>query len=85
MITDISLAHRRTLHQIHMRDFLRLAAGDVKSRIDHPNLRTVSMTDDNLMPLSDETDQRGTSLPDFFPLFGRIVSQRIASQRNYDP
>ena len=57
----------------------------VERELDHAHLRAVAVADDDLVPLTDEADERGASSLDLFLLLGGVVAEGVAAERDDDP
>lgn len=85
MIADIALTHGRALRQRHGRDGGVRFRGGVERRLDHADLRTVAVADDDLVSLMDEPDERRAGGGHTRALLGGRISERVAAECNDDP
>lgn len=85
MIADIALTHGRALRQRHGRDGGVRFRGGIERRLDHADLRTVAVADDDLVSLMDEPDERRAGGGHTRALLGRRIAERVAAERNDDP
>ena len=85
MIADIALTHGRALRQRHGRDGGVRFRGGVERRLDHADLRTVAVADDDLVSLMDEPDKRRAGGGHPRALLGGRIAERVAAECNDDP
>lgn len=85
MVADIALTHGRALRQRHGRDGGVRFRGGVERRLDHADLRTVAVADDDLVSLMDEPDERRAGGGHTRALLGGRIAERVAAERNDDP
>lgn len=85
MIADIALTHGRALRQRHGRDGGVRFRGGVERRLDHADLRTVAVADDDLVSLMDEPDERRAGGGHTRALLGGRIAERVAAERDDDP
>ena len=85
MIADIALTHGRALRQRHGRDGGVRFRGGVERRLDHADLRTVAMADDDLVSLMDEPDERRAGGGHTRALLGGRIAERVAAECDDNP
>ena len=85
MIADIALTHGRALRQRHGRDGGVRFRGGVERRLDHADLRTVAVADDDLVSLMDEPDERRAGGGHTRALLGGRIAERVAAECDDDP
>ena len=85
MIADIALTHGRALRQRHGRDGGVRFRGGVERRLDHADLRTVAVADDDLVSLMDEPDERRAGGGHTRALLGGRIAERVPAECDDDP
>ena len=84
MIADVALAHGAALGEGHIGlDGLGLGGGG-HAEVDHADLGTVAVSDDDLVALRDQVDDGLGGLGDESELLIGSVAQRVAAERNDD-
>ena len=84
VIADVALAHGAALGEGHIGlDGLGLGGGG-HAEVDHADLGTVAVSDDDLVALRDQVDDGLGGLGDESELLIGGVAQRVAAERNDD-
>ena len=70
MVADVTLAHGTTLRQVHRRNGLISLVSGSKGILNHANLWTIAVGDNDLVTLLNETNKRMGSVVYALNLFG---------------